>query len=69
MTKRLITEPVRLDILAAETIGTARDGAIEALLEANPGLADGGPYLDAPKAVDIPARPATAPVAAVNPWE
>ncbi|MCC3246122.1 tail protein X [Methylocystis sp. WRRC1] len=65
----MITEPLRLDILAAETMGKAGDGAFEALLNANPGLADGGPYLQAPREVEIPAPPAPPAVPTVNPWE
>lgn len=69
MTKRLIAEPLRLDILAAETMGTALDGAFEALLKANPGLADGGPFLAAPREVEIPTTPEPPAVPTVNPWE
>jgi phage tail protein X len=69
LSRRTIIEPLRLDILAAETIGTANDGALEALLNANPGMADDGPFLDAPKEIEIPARPEKPAVATVNPWE
>lgn len=69
MTVRRIEEPVRLDILAAETMGRATDGALEALLVANPGLAAQGPYLDAPRDVTIPATPEKPAVATINPWE
>lgn len=66
------TEPVRLDILAAETMGRASGGALEALLAANPGLADAGPFLDAseerPRAITVPSPPET-PAQTVNPWE
>jgi phage tail protein X len=66
--KRTIQEPVRLDILAQETIGTALDGALEALLNANPGMAAGGPFLVAPATIEIPRRPEKAAVATINPW-
>ena len=69
MTKRQIIEPVRLDILAAETMGTCLDGAFEALLDANPGMADSGPFLDAPRDVTVPPRPEKPAVATVSPWE
>jgi phage tail protein X len=67
--KRAIEELLRLDILAHETIGTALDGAFEALLDANPGMADGGPFLVAPKTIEVPRRPERPAVATINPWE
>jgi phage tail protein X len=69
LTARTIIEPLRLDILAQETMGTALDGALEALLDANPGMADGGPFLAAPKTIEVPRRPEKPAVATVNPWE
>lgn len=69
MTKTTIVEPLRLDILAQETMGTANDGAFEALLAANPGMADGGPFLAAPATIEVPKRPEKPAVATVNPWE
>jgi phage tail protein X len=67
--KRLIIEPVRLDILAREQMGTERDGAMEALLDANPGLAKEGPFVVAPRFVEIPPTPSRPPVPNVNPWD
>lgn len=67
--KRLITEPVRLDILAKETMGTERDGAIEALLAANPGLAAQGPFVRAPMEIEIPDTPPAPAVTTVSPWD
>lgn len=67
--KRLIIEPVRLDILAKEQMGTERDGAMEALLDANPGLAREGPFVVAPRFVEIPPTPSRATVPTVNPWD
>lgn len=64
-----VTEPLRLDILAKETMGTERDGALEALLAANPGMAARGPYLVAPADVEIPATPEPPPRAVVSPWD
>ncbi len=69
MTRRLIIEPVRLDILAKEQMGNERDGALEALLAANPGLARQGPFVVAPRFVEIPPTPEKPPVPTVNPWE
>ncbi len=67
--KRLIIEPVRLDILAMEQMGSERDGAIEALLYANPGLAKEGPFIVAPRFVEIPPTPEKPTVPTVNPWD
>jgi phage tail protein X len=67
--RQIFTEPLRLDILAKAALGTERGGALEALLAANPGLAAGGPFLDPPRELTIPATPAPPPVAAVNPWD
>lgn len=67
--RKTISEPLRLDILAKEQMGTERNGAIEALLAANPGLADTGPYLDAPRDVEIPPTPPTPSAVTVSPWD
>jgi phage tail protein X len=67
--KRLIIEPVRLDILAKEQMGTERDGAMEALLDANPGLAKEGSFVVAPRFVEIPPTPEKPTVPTVNPWD
>lgn len=67
--KRLIVEPVRLDILAKETMGTERDGALEALLASNPGLAAQGPFVMAPREIEIPETPAKQAAATVSPWD
>ncbi|AZG78176.1 tail protein X [Methylocystis rosea] len=67
--KRLIIEPVRLDILAREQMGSELDGAMEALLDANPGLAREGPFVVAPRFVEIPRTPEKPTVPTVNPWD
>jgi phage tail protein X len=67
--KRLIIEPVRLDILAREQMGSERDGAMEALLDASPGLAREGPFVVAPRFVEIPPTPSRPTVPTVNPWD
>lgn len=69
VTKVTVEEPVRLDILAREKMGTERDGAFEALLAANPGLAEEGPFVVAPRAVVIPATPAKPAAPSINPWD
>jgi phage tail protein X len=61
---------LRLDILAKQLAGTERAGRIEALLDANPGLARGGPYVGEGTIVTAPARAATdVTPGVVNPWE
>lgn len=64
-----VVEPVRLDILALETMGKAGDGALEALLDANRGMADQGAFVVAPRDVVVPDTPAAAAAASVNPWD
>ncbi len=63
-----ISQPLRLDIIAAETMGTEQNGCMEALLAANPGLSAGGPYIAEGTTVSAPPAPVVAPVPAVNPW-
>jgi phage tail protein X len=65
---RTVAEPVRLDILAQEAMGTAADGALEALLAANPGLAD-APFVAEGREVEIPPRPEPPAVPTIDPWE
>ena len=70
MTQRVeITEPLRLDILAHDTMGTEQKGCFEALLEANPGLADQGAFAMAPQTIVVPQAPTLAPTPSVNPWD
>ncbi|MFT4097122.1 MAG: tail protein X [Rhodoblastus sp.] len=64
-----IDEPLRLDILAHDTMGTEQKGCFEALLAANPGLADQGPFALAPQTIVVPEAPTIAATPAVNPWE
>ena len=66
-----ITEEMRLDVLAQQTLGSEGGGNLELLLAANPGLASAGPF--APERVTIavplpPTKPAIA-AATVNPWD
>lgn len=66
----LTADRERLDRIAQAALGSERDGGIEALLAANPGLAAGGPFalfgdrLAVPKTVTKPA--VTKPT---RPWE
>jgi phage tail protein X len=60
---------LRLDILAKQLAGTERQGTLEAMLAANPGLAAGGPYVEEGRTVAAPERPAAESViATINPW-
>lgn len=70
MTQRVeITEPLRLDILARDTMGTEQKGCFEALLKANPGLADQGAFARAPQTIVVPQTPAPPATPSVNPWD
>lgn len=63
-----IPEPVRLDILAKAVMGTERDGCLEALLDANPGLAD-DPFAPEGLTIVVPPRPEKPAAPVVNPWD
>ena len=64
-----VTAALRLDIVAAECMGTEQNGCLEALLGANRGLAGGGPYIAEGTTLAIPATPATPAATTVNPWD
>lgn len=51
----------RLDRIARAYYGTERGGTVEALLDANPGLADLGAIVPEATAIDIPAEVETKP--------
>lgn len=60
----------RLDRIARAIFGTERGGTVEALLTANPGLADLGPYLPRGTAITVPVLPdQTVDPTYVRPWE
>lgn len=63
------SEGLRLDIVAAQTMGTEQNGCLEALLAANQGLAAGGPYIAEGATVTVPSVPAQPAVPTVNPWD
>ena len=70
MTQRIeTTEPLRLDILAHDTMGTEQNGCFEALLSANPGLADQGAFALAPQTIVVPQAPALPASPSINPWD
>lgn len=64
-------EETRLDILARDLLGTERDGMVEALLDANPGLPDQGVFIAAGTTIIAPeiARPAAKIIKTVDPWD
>lgn len=68
MTRIAPAEDLRLDIFAAQVLG--RVGAVEALLDANPGLAAAGGFVTAGETLEVPVLPTSTPIASsVNPWE
>jgi phage tail protein X len=67
--EKKIIEPVRLDILAKEMLGSERDGCFEALLAANPGLADSGPFASEGATITIPAKPEQPARPTINVWD
>lgn len=56
------------DKIARAAYGSERGGATEALLDANPGLADLGPILPIGTMVRLPAPPEARPVRPVRLW-
>lgn len=59
----------RLDRLARRIYGTEQGGTVEALLAANPGLADAGLTVPGGTIVETPEVDLTPPDDAVKPWE
>ncbi len=68
VTKTILEQEDRIDHVAKELIGTEQDGAVEALLEANPGLAAEGPFVAAGRELVVPDRPVKT-VTIVSPWD
>lgn len=64
-----VTEDVRLDRLAKHLMGKTGDGAVEALLAANPGLAAQGPIVAEGTEVDVPEVPAPSNAGFVRAWD
>ncbi|MFG1206987.1 tail protein X [Xanthobacter flavus] len=72
MTTMTVEEDLlRVDELARRIYGTEANGNTEAILAANPGLADLGSLIPRGKVVELPERSAPAETAlfAVNPWD
>ena len=60
----------RVDRIARKLYGTEREGNLELLLAANPGIAGRGPYLPRGTQLDVPAKPAPRPsVTYQRPWD
>ena len=57
-----------VDAIAWAHYGRQDEGVVEAVLEANPGLADLGPILDAGVRIKLPALPDPAPRQGVRLW-
>jgi len=70
MTRYLVTRDIRLDQMVDVLMGTAGNGAVEAVVTANPGLAALGPVIPAGTAIVVPELPAAAPSSTyVRAWE
>ncbi|WP_043879235.1 tail protein X [Azorhizobium caulinodans] len=70
MTAYLVTRDIRLDQLVDVLMGTAAQGAVEAVIAANPGIAALGPVVPAGTRVTVPDLPEPeASSAFVRVWE
>lgn len=70
MTAYLVTRDIRLDQLVDVLMGTAAQGAVEAVITANPGIAVLGPVVPAGTRVTVPDLPEPeASSAFVRVWE
>jgi len=59
----------RLDQAALAIYGTERGGSVEALLDANPGLAATLPFVPAGTVLVVPEAPDPEPETIVAPWD
>lgn len=62
-------ETERLDRIARAIYGSERGGTVEALLDANPGLAALGPQIPAGTWIAVPEPPPAPDAELVRPWE
>lgn len=69
MTRYVTTRDNRLDDLVDRLMGTAEDGAVEAVLVANPGLASLGPVIPLGTLIVVPDLPAKSNAGYVRAWE
>lgn len=63
-----VERETRLDILVAELMGSTADRAVEAVLDANPGLSALGPVIPVGTIVDVPDLPVPTPIG-TRVWE
>ena len=64
-----VTEDIRLDRLTKHLMGKTGDGAVEALLAANPGLAAQGPIVAEGTEVEVPDVPTSTAAGFVRAWD
>lgn len=64
-----VTEDIRLDRLTKHLMGKTGDGAVEALLAANPGLAAQGPIVAEGTVVEVPDVPTSTTAGFVRAWD
>lgn len=69
VTRRIVKEPDRLDVVVRDMLGAEGGGNLEAALKANPGLAAGGLFVPAGRRLVVPAAVQTAVLPSINPWE
>ncbi len=69
MSRYVVTRETRLDVLVAELMGTTAQRAVEAVLDANPGLAAVGPVVPIGREIVVPTLPAAEPVSPRRIWE
>ena len=62
-------ETERLDRIAKALYGSEQGGTIEALLNANPGLAALGPLIPRGTRIGVPERPAPPEPSLTRPWD
>lgn len=64
-----VTQDIRLDRLTQKLMGKTGDGAVEALLAANPGLARLGAVVPEGTVVEVPTTPAPKTAGFVRAWD
>lgn len=64
-----VSEDIRLDRLTNHLMGKTGDGAVEALLAANPGLAAQGAIIAEGTEVEVPEVPASTSAGFVRAWD
>lgn len=69
MSRYVVTREIRLDLLVAELMGTTAQRAVEAVLDANPGLAAVGPVVPIGREIVVPTLPVVEPASPRRIWE